>query len=40
LKELEGLKIYCRVIVTQKRPIVEQSASKFCNLPLQAKERK
>jgi len=35
----EHLKIYCHVIVTQWRPRVQQSASKFRNLPLQAKDR-
>jgi len=34
----EHLKIYCRVIVTQKKTRVQQSASKFLNLPLQAKD--
>ena len=35
----ERLKIYCRVIVTQYRRRVEQSAIKFDNLPLLAKDR-
>jgi len=32
-------KICCHVIVTQQRPIVEQFAPEFRNLPLQAKKR-
>jgi len=32
-------KICCHVIVTQQRPIVEQLAHEFRNLPLQAKKR-
>jgi len=32
-------KICWHVIVTQQRPIVEQFAPEFCNLPLQAKKR-
>jgi len=32
-------KICCHVIVTQQRPIVEQSAREFYNLHLQAKKR-
>jgi len=32
-------KICCHVIVTQQRPILEQFAPEFRNLPLQAKER-
>jgi len=35
----EHLKIYCRVIFTQKRPRVQQCAGKFRNLSLQAKDR-
>ena len=35
----EPLNICCHVIGTQQRPIVEQCAHKFRNLPLQAKER-
>jgi len=32
-------KICCHVVVTQQRPIVEQFAPEFRNLPLQAKKR-
>ena len=32
-------KICCRVIVTEQRPIVEQFAPEFRNLPLQAEKR-
>jgi len=35
----ECVSIYCGIIVTQQRPTAEQSASKFRNLPLRAKER-
>ena len=35
----ERVKIYCSIIVTQQSPRVQQSASKFRNLPLQAKDR-